>query len=96
MGAEEVREEKPKAEFDLADWLAEGVRGLRQEIKAMKVRRRALLPEAFWEHARASQREALLAFRSLVDAAIECVQPKETESGSERSRRQRVTKIEVQ
>ncbi|MCS7222480.1 MAG: hypothetical protein RML36_04715 [Anaerolineae bacterium] len=96
MSAEEVREEKPKAEFDFADWLAEGVRGLRQEIKAMKAKRCALLPEAFWEHARASQREALLAFRSLVDALIECVQPKETEGEPEQSRRQRVTKIEVQ
>ncbi len=96
MSAEEVKEEEPKAEFDFADWLAECIQGLRQKLKAKKTQRRALLPEAFWEHVRASQREALLAFRSLVDAAIECVQPPETEGGPERSRRQRVTKIEVQ
>jgi hypothetical protein len=96
MSEEEAKEEKPKAEFNFEEWLAEGVRGLRQEIRAMKKRRCTLLPEAFWDHVRASQREALLAFRSLVDAAIECVQPRETESESERPRRQRVTKIEVQ
>jgi hypothetical protein len=32
---------------------------------------KSLLPEGFWEHGREAQRETLLAFRSLVDAAIE-------------------------
>jgi hypothetical protein len=54
------------------------------------------LPEAFWEHTRASRREALLAFRSLVDAAIECLAPAEAEAESSRARRQRATKIEIQ
>ncbi len=91
MSAEEM-----KQEFSFADWLAEGVRGVRQELK-QKRRSCRLLPEAFWEHARASQREALLAFRSLVDAAVECLGPKEEEkSETGRARRRRATKIEVQ
>ncbi len=90
MSAEEVKRE---AEFDFADWVAEGIRGLRQEVKKAPCR---LLPEEFWEHARASRREALLAFRSLVDAAIECLTPTEAEGESGRPRRQRATKIEVQ
>ncbi|NOZ27936.1 MAG: hypothetical protein GXP39_07785 [Chloroflexi bacterium] len=90
MCAEEV---KAEAEFDLADWLAEGIRGIRQELKRKPCR---LLPEAFWEHTRASQREALLAVRSLFDAAIECLQPAEVESQPSRTRRRRATKIEVQ
>ncbi|HEY64613.1 MAG TPA: hypothetical protein G4O02_08580 [Caldilineae bacterium] len=90
MCAEEVRNE---AEFDFADWLAEGIRGIRHQLRRKPCR---LLPEAFWEHARASQREALLAIRSLFDAAIECLQPAEVESQPSRRRRSRATKIEVQ
>ncbi len=95
MSAQEANQEM---EFDFADWLAEGIRGIRQSLRRRPCR---LLPEAFWEHARASQREALLAFRSLVDAAVECLSPKEEEEKEGRRARtgrgrRRTTEIEVQ
>ncbi|MGI6208489.1 MAG: hypothetical protein ACOYEW_09770 [Anaerolineae bacterium] len=56
-----------KKDFDFSEWLADGVEGLigtRPKIVPA-------LPEAFSEHTRAAFREMLLAYRSLVDAAIE-------------------------
>jgi len=47
-------------EFVIRDWLAEGARGLR-----------SYLPETFAEHMRTACREALLANRALLDAALE-------------------------
>jgi len=61
-----VGESAQEKEFVFEDWLSEGLRGLRE-----RRRRFQLLPEAFWEHTRAARREMLLAFRSLIDAAIE-------------------------
>ena len=88
-------ETKPQAEFDFADWVAQGIRGVRQSLQA-EARPCRLLPDAFGEHVRASRREALLALRSLVDVAIECLQPSEQETAEQGPRRSRVTKIEVQ
>ncbi len=55
-------------EFLFEDWLAEGIKGLGQRIRAEKPR---FLPEEFCTHIRAARREWLLAMRSLIDAAIE-------------------------
>lgn len=49
-----------------------------------------LLPDVTRGHVRAAQKEALLAFRSLVDEAIRCVEESEKPRGKKR------TKIEVQ
>lgn len=49
-----------------------------------------LLPTEARGHVRAAQKEMLLAFRSLVDEAIRCVEE------SEKPRSKRRTKIEVQ
>ncbi|MCD6289883.1 MAG: hypothetical protein J7M34_05210 [Anaerolineae bacterium] len=89
MMAERVGE---KAEFDLKNWLSEGIRGVRQE---MKVRPR-LMPEEFCEHVRASQREALLAVRSLLDEVIERLEPAEARTPSRRSRRRQPAEVEAQ
>jgi len=70
-------------EFRLEDWLANGMKGMR----SIFMRKRGFLPEAFWEHSRAASREALLAIRSLLDAAIQKTEKKPTKS---------VTKIKVE
>lgn len=52
-----------------------------------------VLPAEFWEHRRNARREALLALRALVDAAIKALeQPPE----SERAGRKQKGKIEVE
>jgi hypothetical protein len=38
---------------------------------------RAMLPEEFWDHRRAAQRELLLAARTLIDAALEHMEDQE-------------------
>lgn len=62
---------KPRAEredaFDAAAWLLQGLAGLSQELRHNDLG----LPSDFWVHAYAARREALLAARVLVDAALE-------------------------
>jgi hypothetical protein len=53
-------------EFRFRQWLSDGARGMRSAVKTT-----TSLPEAFWEHSWAAGREALLALRSLLDAAID-------------------------
>jgi hypothetical protein len=69
-------------EFRFREWLSSGAKGM-----CSWVTKRTLLPEAFWEHSRAAGREALLAARSLLDAAIEKLEAKPEK---------RVTKIKVE
>lgn len=54
-------------EFDLEQWLREGIQGLRRSLKC---RPPTLLPEEFKTHTRAARKEMLLAVRSLLDSAI--------------------------
>lgn len=56
--------EAKEKEFVFEDWVREGIRGIRRS-------RKAFLPEEFHKHIRAARKEALLAYRSLIDAAIE-------------------------
>jgi hypothetical protein len=42
-----------------------------EALREMEGAMRGWLPPAFWQHRRAAQKEALLAVRSLLDAAIE-------------------------
>lgn len=53
-------------EFDLEEWLQEGIRGLRSALRC----RTPVLPEEFKMHTRAARKEMLLAVRSLLDSAI--------------------------
>jgi len=49
-------------------------RAARQEMReSMK----AFLPPKFWEHSRRARREMLLAWRSMIDAALERMEEKE-------------------
>ena len=52
--------------FTFSAWLLEGVVGLCEELQHNDLR----LPQEFWTHAYAARREALLAARALIDAAI--------------------------
>lgn len=64
MAETEREEERPGYEkCPLQAW-ATALRDLSKSIHG-------LLPEEFWRHKRAARREALLALRSLLDAAIE-------------------------
>ncbi len=83
-----MAEKKTKAEveeFDLEEWLADGIKGLRRTLKDKRPR---IFPEQFREHTRAARKEMLLAVRSLLDAAIE-------EMEEEPERPKKATKIEV-
>lgn len=73
-------------EFHVGDWLAEGVEGIRSKVQMPRV---DLVPEAFSEHMRASRKEFLLAFRSLLDSAIEKTEQKGTTA-------RKATKIKVE
>jgi hypothetical protein len=53
-------------EFRFRQWLSDGAKGIRSAVKTT-----TSLPEGFWEHSWAAGREALLALRSLLDAAID-------------------------
>ena len=52
--------------FTFSTWLLEGVVGLCEELQHNDLS----LPQNFWTHAYAARREALLAARALIDAAI--------------------------
>ncbi|NPV07520.1 MAG: hypothetical protein HPY83_06090 [Anaerolineae bacterium] len=56
-----------KKDFDFSEWLAQGIEGL----VGTRPRVTPPLPEEFRSHTRAAFREMLLAYRSLLDAAIE-------------------------
>ncbi len=62
---------KPRSErenaFDASVWLLQGLAGFSEELRHNDLG----LPQDFWVHAYAARREALLAARALVDAALE-------------------------
>ena len=53
-------------DFTFSTWLLEGVVGLCEELQHNDLG----LPQNFWTHAYAARREALMAARALIDAAI--------------------------
>lgn len=67
-------------DFFVSEWLFEGLRALRSYV------RQAGLDDEFWRHMRASEREFLLAWRSLIDARLQRLEQREQAgvSGSER------------
>ena len=72
--------------FTFSTWLLEGVVGLCEELQHNDLS----LPQNFWTHAYAARREALLAARALIDAAItRCetdASQREEQSGAQRGR----------
>jgi len=82
---------RPKSDrenaFDFTAWLMEGVLGVAEEVRHNDLG----LPEDFWTHAYAARREALLAARALIDAALEnCDRPSSTSRSHARKQRGRV------
>ncbi len=71
-----------RKDFDFGEWVSEGLEGMVESRPRMS----PPVPEAFKEHTRSAFREMLMAYRSLLDAAIE-----KTESRPEPP----VTKIKI-
>ncbi len=63
--AEEMGSERGCQECPVREWA--------DAFREVEGTMRELLPPAFWQHRRAAHKEALLAVRSLLDAAIERV-----------------------
>lgn len=55
-------------EFCFTEWLSDGFKGVKGKLHIPTWRP---LPKAFCDHMKSSRKEALLAFRSLFDTAIE-------------------------
>ena len=64
----------PFKEFIFEEWLQDGIEGMRGR---MKERRAHFDPTRFRKHVRNAQKEHLLAVRSLIDSAIECLEQTE-------------------
>ena len=64
----------PFKEFVFEEWLRDGVEGMRSRMEAKKAH---FDPATFRQHIRNAQKEQLLAIRSLIDSAIECVEKSE-------------------
>ena len=81
----QARSERENA-FDVAAWLLQGLAGLSEELRHSDLG----LPEDFWVHAYAARKEALLAAKALVDAALEnCAEEKATQRGEKKKPPQR-------
>ena len=74
-------------EFNIGSWVSDGIKGAKNAVQGLGG---GLLPEEFKTHMKASRKEFLLAFRSLVDTAIEKVDTPKKTSG------RRTTKIKVE
>jgi hypothetical protein len=83
----------PVQEFVFTDWLKEGAEGMRRNMQVKMENKRERMEERFQKHARIdtsefrthmrkAREEQLLAIRSLVDSAIECVQDAEIDRGA--------------
>jgi hypothetical protein len=77
---QEMKEER-KHEADWEDHLAAGLKGLRREFKGSM---KDFPTKEFRIHTRAARREMLLAFRSLIDKAIERTEEKPEEPKASR------------
>jgi hypothetical protein len=66
MAEKVIETEEEEKEFELEDWLNQGIKGLRRTLKCKP----PMLPQEFKAHTRAARKEMLLAVRSLLDAAI--------------------------
>lgn len=64
-----------ESDFRVNEWLKEGAEGIKSRRRKMM---RGLMPRSFSNHFRAARREMLLAVRSLIDEAIERVEPDTT------------------
>lgn len=80
-----ARTERENA-FDISSWLLQGLAGLSEELRHSDLG----LPEDFWVHAYAARKEALLAAKALVDAALEnCAEEEAAHDGEKKKPQQR-------
>jgi hypothetical protein len=63
-----AEEEMPEEEFDFEEWISQGIRAMK---RMKRERQHKLFHVGYRKHMRAASKEALLAFRSLLDEAIE-------------------------
>ena len=71
---EEHTSRRRSFEDEIPEEVRQHVRSAREEMReSMK----AFLPPRFWEHSRKARKEMLLAWRSLIDTALERMEEKE-------------------
>jgi hypothetical protein len=69
-------------ELTWEDYLAKTIKAFRAEVHAGGPK--GLLPEEFWKHRRAAKKEMLLAWRGLLDAAIERLEKEPEKKSAEK------------
>ncbi len=68
----------PVEEFVFSDWLKEGAEGIRRKFECkVEKRTRHFDTTEFRSHMRRARKEQLLAMRSLIDSALDCVKGEE-------------------
>jgi hypothetical protein len=70
----------PFKEFDFAEWLRDGLKGIQAEMKGKKKEIFDFDTSEFRSHLRNASKEQLLAIRSLLDKAIETIEKQESET----------------
>ncbi len=83
------REHLP-SDFSWALWLLEGFGALRSEVEQF------CPPDEFWTHLQTSEREFLLAWKVLIDAALERNARRSVKSGNTASARPQRQNIDIQ
>jgi hypothetical protein len=84
--AEETKTEREPSEFG---------KHMRSAMRSVRKQWGSLIPDEFWQHRREARREMLLAMRSIVDAAINRLEPEEEKPAAKPGTR-RKTKVEVE
>jgi hypothetical protein len=74
---DEKKTRRKRFEDEIPEDVREHARAAREELRASM---KAFLPPGFVEHRRKAGKEMLLAWRSLIDSAIERMDSKETDS----------------
>ena len=78
--------------FNALAWLLEGATGFYEELRHNDLG----LPEEFWVHAQAAQRETLLAARAAIDTLIEKVNAAERAEQERQQRRERRGGVDIE
>lgn len=82
--------EQLSSDFSWALWLLEGFGALRSEVEQF------CPPEEFWTHLQTSEREFLLAWRVLIDAALERNERRGRKAGSAADSKPKRQNIDIQ
>lgn len=70
---------QPVESFEFEEWLRDGLKGFRAKVStcAQRQGQRQFDTSEFRQHMRNARKEQLLAVRSLIDSAVEWLDPKE-------------------